>query len=99
VLLAQVVGVRLGVGGQGADDGRLIGVHVGQGRYSSPSARRARATTRGRGGRCSSVTALADNHVVDATATNAKAGLGSPSWQLQAVDGSETGMGEAPADR
>ena len=46
VLLAQVVGVRLGVAGQRADDRGQVGIGVGQGRDGGPGARRSGCTAR-----------------------------------------------------
>ena len=45
--LAQVVGVRLGVGGQRTEHGRLVGVDVGQRHHRRPAARGAGAAAGG----------------------------------------------------
>ena len=51
-VLAQVVGVRLGVGRERADDGGGVGVDVGERRHGGRAARGARAATQGaHGGR------------------------------------------------
>ena len=66
-VVAQVVGVRLGVGGQRAEDRRLVGVDVGQRRDRGSTAGRAR-------------TAAGRTHVADGTSERATARIRLAAW-------------------